>query len=134
MPRKSASALTVFPTVDVRSSRLQPRDDAPTEVKDIFRKLVMSVRPEHFRTGDQDLVEQYAQAVLLARQAFGELEIGGSVTADGKMSPWVTVLEKSHRSAAALAQRLRICPQARSLARTVGRAKPPPVRKIWEVD
>src|SRR6516165_75502 len=119
MPRKSASALTVLPTVDVRSSRLQPRDNAPTEVKDIFRKLVMSVRPEHFRPGDQDLVEQYAQAVLLARQAFGELEIGGSVAADGKMSPWVTVLEKSHRSAAALAQRLRICPQARSLARTV---------------
>ena len=135
MPRRSASALSaVLPVVDVRQSRLQPRDEVPPEVRDTFRQLVMSVRPEHFRPGDEDLIEQYCQAILLARQAYTELELAGGVTGDGRTSPWLVVLEKSHRSAAALAARLRLCPQSRVSARTVGRAKPPPVHKIWEVD
>jgi hypothetical protein len=124
--------LASLPVVDVRHSRLQPRDEAPAEVKDIFTELVRSLPPAHFRPGDGDLIEQFCQTILLARQAYSELEMAGSVSADGKMSPWVTVLEKSHRSAAALSARLRLCPQARSSARTVGRAKPPPVKKIWE--
>src|SRR6516225_10997116 len=133
MPRKSSGAIATLPTSDVRQSRLQPRDEAPAEVKDVFTELVRSMRPEHFRPGDQDLVEQYCQAVLLARQAYSELEMAGSVSPDGKMSPWVTILEKSHRSATALAARLRLCPQSRLSARTVGRQKPPALRKkIWE--
>jgi hypothetical protein len=124
--------LSILPTVNVRHSRLQPRDEAPAEVKDVFTELVRSVRPEHFRPGDEHLIEQYAQAILLARQAYSELEMAGGVTSDGRTSPWLVVLEKSHRSAAALSQRLRLCPQARTLSRTVGRAKPPPAQKIWE--
>ena len=133
MPRKSSSALTVFPTVDVRSTRLEPRDKAPAEIKDVFRELTMAVRPQHFRPGEGDLIEQYAQAIILARQAFAELERAGSVTADGRTSPWLIALEKAHRSASALAARLRLCPQSRVSARAAGRQKPPPARpRIWE--
>jgi hypothetical protein len=120
MPRKSAAALAVVPPVDGRPSRLQPRPDAPPEVRQIFVALVGSVPPEHFRAGDSDLVEQYAQAIALARRAYAELEASGPVV-NAKASPWLVVLEKAHRSAVALSARLRLSPQNRTDPKVAGR-------------
>ena len=91
----------------------------------------MAVKPEHFRAGDEHLIEQFAQAILLARQAYGELELAGVTSSDGKA--WTIALEKAHRASVALAARLRLCPQSRASARTAGNAKPPPRGKpLWE--
>ena len=68
---------------------------------------------DHFQPGDGALIEQYAQAILLSRQAYARLEAEGPVI-DGRPSPWVTVLEKAHRSTVALSARLRLAPQARA--------------------
>jgi len=79
MPRKSSSAIATLPAIDVRQSRLQPRDEAPAEVKDVFRELVRSQPPQHFRAGDGDLLELYAQSIVLARGAFAEIELTGGL-------------------------------------------------------
>ena len=126
MPRKSAAALAIVPPVDGRPSRLRPRTDAPAAVRKIFNALVASEPPEHFRAGDADLVEQYAQAVVLARQAFGQLARYGPVNA-GKASPWLVVLEKAHRSAVALSARSRLSPQNRTDPKSVGRQRAGPM-------
>jgi hypothetical protein len=130
MPRKSAAALTTLPAFDARHSRLQPRPEAPPEVKDVFAELVFSMPPQHFRPCDAPLVEQYAQSIVLARLAYGELQLVGAGSSEGKN--WLVTLEKSHRSAVALSARLRLCPQARATARAAGRERPAPPRvPIW---
>jgi hypothetical protein len=70
-------------------------------------------------------MEQYCDGILLARLANHKLSTEGPVI-DGKISPWITVLEKAHRSCCALAMRLRLSPQARIDAKTLGRANDPP--------
>jgi phage terminase small subunit len=137
MPRKSAAELAV-PAVDGRPSRLCPRGDAPAQVRRVFNDLVASEPPEHFRAGDADLVEQYAQSVVLARQAFKELARHGPVI-KGRASPWLVVLEKAHRSAVALSARLRLSPQNRTDPKSVGRHRVGPMSAydkpfIWDDD
>ena len=124
MPRKSAAALSVAARTHQRHT-LRPRQDAPAEVRTIFLELVASVPADHFRQGDGALLEQYWQSILLARKAYAELDAGGPVI-DGKASPWLVVLEKSHRSAVALSGRLRLAPQARADSRSAGRSKGEP--------
>jgi Phage terminase, small subunit len=121
MPRQSAASLATL-RVTGKPARLQPRANAPAAVQAVFRDLVASVPAEHFRPADGDLVEQYAQAIVLARQAYAELEASGPVV-DGKASPWLTVLEKTHRSSVALAARLRLSPQHRTDPKTAGRGR-----------
>ena len=123
MARQSAAARSVATTY--RRPTLRPHDEASEEVRTIFRELVSSVPADHFRAGDGALLEQYAQAILLARKAYAELETGGPVI-DGKASPWLVVLEKAHRSAVALSGRLRLAPQARADSRSAGRNKGSP--------
>ena len=126
MPRKSTASLTVRSPAG-KSSVPRPRDGCPRSVAAIFLELVASVAQDHFRPSDEPLLEQYAQAILLARQAYDKLATEGPVI-DGKASPWLVVLEKAHRSAVALSARLRLAPQARadarSAARKAGGAKP----------
>jgi len=122
MPRKSRAELSMgFPHIEPLPTPLRPRADAPVKVREIFATLVRSVPPNHFRRGDADLIEQLAQSIALARRAYAELEASGPVI-DGKASPWVVVLEKAHRSAAVLAGKLRLCPQARTDPKVTGRA------------
>jgi phage terminase small subunit len=128
MPRKSAAALAVRPPTG-KLSVPRPRDDIPPAVRRIFLDLVATVAADHWRPSDEPLVEQYAQAILLSREAYDELAKNGAVI-DGKPSPWLVVLEKAHRSTVALSARLRLAPQARADARSAGRnangARPSP--------
>jgi phage terminase small subunit len=119
LTRKSADSLTTRPAGG-KPSVLRPRDDCPPSVRRIFLELVSSVAADHFQPGDAPLLEQYAQAILLARQAYDKLATEGPVI-DGKASPWLVVLEKAHRSAVALSARLRLAPQARADARSAAR-------------
>ena len=119
MPRTSSAALEIG-RVDGQPNRVHPRPDAPASLQQIICDLVVSVPPSHFRDGDRDLIEMYAAAIALSRQSYTELEENGPVI-DGRVSPWVTTLEKAHRSAVALAGKLRLCPQSRLDSKTVAR-------------
>jgi phage terminase small subunit len=111
MPRRSAASLAVVAQA-APSKRLKPRSGLPPEVKLIWESLVASMPDEHFRATDAPLVEQYAQAIALARQAYANLNEEGPVVA-GRANPWLVVLEKAHRSSVALSMRLRLSPQSR---------------------
>src|SRR5262245_36706581 len=133
MPRRSAASLAILPRVDGRPSRLRPRDDAPSTLKQIIVDLIASVPSSHFRPGDAHLIEQYAQAIALAREAFDELQRNGRVV-NGKASPWIIILEKAHRSSVALSARLRLAPQQREDKKTVGREDRRPLSYYEEMD
>ena len=111
MPRKSAAALsTITPLKD--AGRVRPSRDLPEQVASVFREIVASVPAEHFKTSDVPLIEQYAFAVILGREAYGHLAKEGQIVA-GRTSPWVVCMEKSTRAVTALCMRLRLAPQAR---------------------
>src|SRR5262245_7780955 len=133
MPRKSAASLAVLPRVHGSPSRLQPRSDAPATLKRIIVDLIASVPSTHFRPGDYHLVEQYAQSIALAREAFDELQRHGRVI-NGKASPWIIILEKAHRSSVALSARLRLAPQQREDKKTAGREDRRPLSYYEEMD
>jgi phage terminase small subunit len=134
MPRKSVEALTTFPRVDGRVSHLETPADLPASLRPIVDDLVASQRPEHFRPGDEHLLEQYAQAITVGRKAFAKLEKEGYVVG-GKANPWIIILEKAHRSVVALSGRLRLAPQMRERSRTVGRNGPEGyTRPLWMDD
>jgi hypothetical protein len=97
----------------------------PASLKQTFIDIVASVPPEHFRTGDADLIEMYASAIALSRRAYAELDRHGPVV-NNKASPWIVTLEKAHRSAVALTARLRLAPQMRIDRKTAGRKIGPP--------
>ena len=121
MPRKSAASLSVV-SVGANRPSLTPRTGLTAECRAIFHELTAQVPADHFRPSDAALIEQYAQAVALSRQAYAMLETEGPVIA-GRANPWVIVLEKAHRSSVALSTRLRLSPQHRTDPKTVGRAK-----------
>ena len=110
MPRKSAAALAIKPPDS--PTRLRPRSGLSPEVKLIWAELVTSMPHSHFRATDAPLIEQYAQSIALARQAYAHLNEEGSVVG-GRANPWLVVLEKAHRSSVALSMRLRLSPQSR---------------------
>jgi phage terminase small subunit len=110
MPRKSSAELAIVKPE--RTDRLRPRSGLPPEVKLIWSELVTSMPHSHFRVTDAPLIEQYAQAIALARQAYAHLNEEGSVVG-GRANPWLVVLEKAHRSSVALSMRLRLSPQSR---------------------
>ena len=87
---------------------------------------------EHFRDTDAHLIEQYAQAIALARRAWSGLDARGPVI-EGRASPWLVVLEKAHRSSVALAARLRLAPQSRADSRSAGRKAHQAPRSIYQI-
>jgi phage terminase small subunit len=122
LPRKSIAALAIAPPKP-SDARLKPRSGLPAEVKMIWQDLVSSMPADHFRDSDAALIEQYAQAIALARQAYANLESEGPVIA-GRANPWLVVLEKAHRSSVALSMRLRLSPQSRMDRKAVGKCAP----------
>src|SRR5680860_1696265 len=119
MPRKSTAALGVLVPLG-RTPRLRPRDDMPAAVAAIFVETVETMPEDHFRPSDTALLESFCQAVALAREAYRQVEKQGPVDEKGRMSAWVTVLEKQHRVISNAAMRLRLAPQARIRPETVG--------------
>jgi hypothetical protein len=124
MPRQSAASLAAL-RVTGKPARLQPREGVPAAVKAIFRDLVASVPAEHFRPADGHLVEQYAQAIALARQAYAELEASGPVV-NGRASPWIAPLLPVPRSSGTTSYRSAIPATGMNLL-TVLRPIPPQI-------
>ena len=118
--RKSAAELSVITPTGGRLLRCRP--EAPGEVRAVFAKIVADVGADHFRPSDADLVEQYAAAICLAREAYGQLRDEGPVK-DGRVSAWQAVLEKTNRASVSLSMRLRLAPQSRLDRKAAGGSK-----------
>lgn len=118
--RKSAASVAVITPISARLLRCRP--EAPEEVRAVFARIVADVGADHFRASDADLIEQYAAAICLAREAYGHLHDDGPVN-DGRVNPWQTILEKANRASVSLSQRLRLAPQSRLDRKTAGRNK-----------
>ena len=121
--RKSLADLAVLAAAKPRPAFI--RSGLTPEVKQILHELLSQVPAEHFRPSDGALVEQYAQSIALARQAYSFIAAEGPVVG-GRPSPWLVVLEKAHRSSVALSMRLRLAPQSRLDAKATTRSGPPP--------
>jgi hypothetical protein len=132
MPRKPASAIAIERIVHIkdRRPRLAPSPEAPPEVVEVFGEIVRAAPAEHFRAGDAPLIEGYAQAIVLSRQATTALAAEGPVVA-GRTNPWLVCQEKSHRAIAALSARLRLSPQHRADSRSAMRKADGPPRSIY---
>jgi hypothetical protein len=90
-------------------------------VRKLVDDLLASQPAEHWRDGDEHLCEQYAQAILAARQAHDHLQGEGYVLEGGRANPWINVWEKATRASVALAGRLRLAPQQRHDAKRAAR-------------
>ena len=132
MPRRSQAELSQFPRVDRQPTHLEIPDDLPKSLRVVVEDLITSQKPGHFKPGDGILLEAYAAAHLLRREAFEHIEDEGAVV-DGKSSPWLSVMEKSSKQLVSLSGRLRLAPQMRATSREAMRAgsadnRPPPWR------
>jgi phage terminase small subunit len=78
----------------------------------VWQAIVGTTDPDHFQASDAPLIAEYCRAVAMAEQAGNELARHGAVI-NGKVSCFITVQEKAHRSMVALAHRLRLSPQSR---------------------
>jgi phage terminase small subunit len=121
MPRRSQADVTQFPRIDVgRQTHLEISDDLPKSLRAVVEDLISSQKPEHFKPGDEILLEAFASAHLLRREAFQHIEDDGAVI-NGKSSPWLSVLEKTSKQLVALSGRLRLAPQMRASSRDAAR-------------
>src|SRR5688572_13362438 len=113
MPRKSLAALMVAsPRVDGFRTRIPPPVGLSASAREVWLEVVQDVPAEHFRKSDSALLASFCEACALASLAANEIRDSGPVV-NGKVSPWLAVLEKCHRSQAVLAVRLRLCPSSR---------------------
>jgi phage terminase small subunit len=118
MPRTSSAAKAV--NVSGSPDALRPRKGLAAPLKSLFEEIVSEVKTNHFVASDRVLLERYCEAIRLAELAQRHIDDEGPVTDEGRVSPWITVQEKAHRSAVALAGKLRLCPQSRLDRKTAG--------------
>jgi len=106
----------------------RPRFPQPSRA--IFFDVVAACDRDHFRPSDLPLVVRYVEAAALGDQAAAQLRLGAVIT--GKPSPWITVQEKAVRAMVALSMRLRLSPQSRIDAKTLGRQEVRQGPAPWE--
>lgn len=111
MPRASSASLETV-IARIAPKRISPPENLSAGAADIFRAVVGSVDPEHFRPCDLPLMVEYARAADLANTAAAGLDAEGAIV-NGRANPYLIVQEKATRALTALSARLRICPQSR---------------------
>jgi phage terminase small subunit len=121
MPRKSAASLAIV-AVDGARPRLIPPEGMSKDARKVFIELVAANPPQHFTQSDAPLLRQYVEMICQAEQAARAIEREGAVLPNGRANPWLGIQRGALRSMGVLANRLRLCPGARSNAETAGRA------------
>ena len=127
--RVSAAALSAF-AVDDQPARPSPPARLSEAERELFVAIVAGCDGLHFRQPDLPLLSRYCEAAVLAEQAALELRNGAVV--DSKPSPWIVIQEKCVRAMVSLSMRLRLSPQSRIDAKTLGRQQPYVGRRPWE--
>jgi len=127
--RKSGAGLGIL-QVDGKPNRLNPPISLSAAERAIFFDVVTACDRDHFRPSDLPLLVRYVEAAALGDQAAEQLRLGAVV--NGKPSPWITVQEKAVRAMVALSMRLRLSPQSRIDAKTLGRQEVRQGPAPWE--
>jgi hypothetical protein len=127
--RKSGASLGIL-EVDGKPNRLNPPPSLSAAERAIFLDVVAACDRDHFRPSDLPLLVRYVEAAALSDQAAEQLHLGAVI--NGKPSPWITVQEKSVRAMVALSMRLRLSPQSRIDAKTLGRQEVRQGPAPWE--
>ena len=78
--------------------------------------------PQHFVPSDAPLLQQYAEMICQAEQATRAIEREGAVLPNGRVNPWLAIQRGALRLMGVYANRLRLCPGARTDAKIAGRA------------
>jgi phage terminase small subunit len=111
MPRKSSAAVA-FSTTST-AARLRPPDDLTGDARKLFVDLVIACRADHFQDSDTPLLCAYCRAVCLERTASAGLQDDGYVTADGRPSAWLPILQAATRVISTYSRMLRLNPAGR---------------------
>jgi phage terminase small subunit len=120
--RKSASELAVVP-IDVGRIRIEPPKNLEAKAAAIFKDVVDSVEPRHFRRADIPLLASFARATHLA--AHYSSRIGGAEI----FRQWVECTKLQMQ----LATKLRLTPSSRTDSRAANRTTDTPDEgKPWE--
>ena len=127
--RKSGAGLGIL-QVDGKPNRLDPPASLSAAERAIFFDVVAGCDRDHFRPSDLPLLVRYVEAAALGDQAAEQLRLGAVI--NGKPSPWITVQEKAVRAMVALSMRLRLSPQSRIDAKTLGRQEVRQGPAPWE--
>jgi hypothetical protein len=109
--------------VDVNRKPVETPAGLQPEVRKIFREVVASSDPRHFRRGDIPMLVAYSTATHLASVYAGR--IGES---DAALKSWTecTKLQIS------LATKLRLTPSSRADPKTIGRQQEPFSGRPWD--
>jgi phage terminase small subunit len=113
--RKSAAELSVVP-IDAARKPVEPPADLKPQEAAIFRDVVASCDPTHFRKSDVPILAALCTATYLSRFYAGQ--IGEDATA------FKNYVETT-KLVISLSTKLRLTPQARISAKAVGRQEPP---------
>jgi hypothetical protein len=112
--RKPHDTLDIVP-FGAETRRLRPPDSLGDAEKRAFIDLVTTVDARQFRASDLGLLCRWAELTVLAERAAFELaQPDGTVSPDGKLSPWFTVHASAVKALSGLALRLRLGPQSRA--------------------
>ena len=84
--------------------------------------LLLRTPPQHFVPSDAPLLQQYAEMICQAEQATRAIEREGAVLPNGRVNPWLAIQRGALRLMGVYANRLRLCPGARTDAKIAGRA------------
>jgi hypothetical protein len=129
MPRRSAASFG-FP-VSVQQ-RLRAPSGLKEDERQLFVDIVAATPADHFRGADVPLLLGYIRGVLAAREAAQHLAAEGKLTADDKLSPWLSVLAQADRATLAFARQLRLSPLGRAPTTPSRPTKPKPELSIYE--
>ena len=99
--------------------------------KQIWKQIVKSLPPTHFRQGDFPLLRAYCEAESLHHSACLKIQDEGAVL-QGKVikaNPWVAIQTQTAHTMSQLATKLRLCANARISPQDSGRQKDTPTSK-----
>ena len=108
MPRQPGAAQAFTATSTARPVLRAPSDLDPLE-KEVFTDIILGCPVDHFWPGDTALIAHLARNIVLARVAFGEMKAAGHVS-DGKVSPWLAVLQHASKEMRATSRMLSLSP------------------------
>src|SRR5882762_8062874 len=119
MSRPSAAALGVVPVNE--RNRLAPPAGMHPEAAEIWRELVKSVPIDHFHTSDGPILRSYVEVTARIAQAQANLR-KQTITKAGRPSPWFLIYDRSVKTQATLALRLRLSPMSRKERKSTARS------------
>jgi hypothetical protein len=109
MPRQSANAATTFSVTGTTRPVLRAPPDLDAVEREVFADIICGCPANFFLPCDTALIAHLARATVLARVAFGEMKAAGYVS-EGKVSPWLTILQHASKEMRATARMLSLSP------------------------